>query len=279
MSDTNIPWATKTWNPVTGCSKISAGCQNCYAERMAKTRLRGRFGYPADEPFRVTLHPERLKEPLGWEKPQKIFVCSMGDLFHSLVMVKWVDQIIEVIRKCPQHTFMILTKRPKNFMSYLEVFNLPKNIWLGVTIENNGEAGRRIEQLLEIPSSVRYVSIEPMLSSIDLSSIEQSKHYNVNAIIGCKKCLTLSEVADKQLNKLDWVICGGENGHNARPMNPEWVRSLRDQCQDAGVPFFFKSWGEYMPFTFSRDKWCRWKDKKDPARFQINGKTYREWPE
>jgi protein gp37 len=238
---TKIEWATDTWNPITGCTKISEACQNCYAERMSK-RLAGRCGYPEGEPFRVTLHPDKLDQPMRWKKPRMIFVCSMGDLFHEDVPNSFLDQIFAVMAKAEQHIFLLLTKRPKrakeyilramydencNYQGWYEAINdleIPdvtpmENVWLGVTAENQQRADERIPILMQIPAAKRFVSIEPMLGMVDLSIPPH----------------------------IDWVICGGETGPGARPMHLDWVRSLRDQCQAAGVPFFFKSWGEWMP--------------------------------
>jgi len=195
MSTTKIEWATKSWNPVTGCSPISEGCANCYAKRMS-ARLSGRYGYPKDEPFRVTFHPDKLDEPTHWRKPQKVFVCSMGDLFHEDVTDEALLQIFNIMREANRHTYMLLTKRParmKDFCSrlrfdhngYGKVFltkatddcinnsSLPlmpllRWVWLGVTAENQRTADERIPILLQIPAAVRFVSCEPMLSRIDL---------------------------------------------------------------------------------------------------------------
>lgn len=236
---TKIEWVTnpngtmgETWNPVTGCTPKSEGCQNCYARRMSK-RLAGRCGYPKDDPFQVTLHPERLEEPLRWKKPRQVFVCSMSDIFHPDVPDEYIARVWETMNNASQHTFIVLTKRPqrmKEFLSRLGWYihdreNEPaearwggkytlKNVWIGVTAENQARADERIPVLLQIPAAKRFVSVEPMLGPVDLSYF---------------------------INSLDWVICGGETGPGARPMHPDWVRSLRDQCQKAGTPFFLKS--------------------------------------
>ena len=186
MAQTKIEWADAVWNPVTGCTPISEGCQNCYAERMA-TRLKGRYGYPEDEPFKVTLHPEKLKEPLKWKKPRRVFVCSMGDLFHEQVPDGYIAKVWEVMSNASQHTFLVLTKRPQRMEDFLarlgwythdrEVnpaeavldeggkYTL-KNVWLGVTAENQQRADERIPILLQIPAALRFVSIEPMLGPV-----------------------------------------------------------------------------------------------------------------
>lgn len=243
MSETKIEWADKVWNPVTGCTKISEGCQNCYAEKMSK-RLRGRFGYPKDEPFKVTLRRDRLSEPSKWKKPRRIFVCSMGDLFHDDVWDGFIWQFFNEMRRANHHTFLVLTKRPKRMRAWFawiekemrEFFDfawpLP-NVHIGVTAENQAQANARIPILLETPAAKRFVSIEPMLGPIDLNERE----------LICKtwrKGLTIGTY-------LDGVILGGESGHGARPMHPEWARAVRDQCQEAEVPFFFKQWGEWAP--------------------------------
>lgn len=260
---TKIEWADETWNPVTGCNKISEGCQNCYAERMAK-RLAGRCGYDSEEPFKVTLHEDKLDEPLKWRKPRRVFVCSMGDLFHEDVNPLDIGRIINVIRECTQHTFLILTKRPQKMKKVLESYYETLmdggekpilNLWLGVTAENQQRAEERIPILLQTPAIVRFVSVEPMLGPINLFEERLSWCQICGTLFDdpedlkcCPKCgddyiLRRHSFADH----LDWVICGGETGQKARPMHPNWVRGLRDQCQQAGVPFFFKQWGEWYP--------------------------------
>lgn len=255
-----------TWNPVTGCTKISPGCQNCYAERVSK-RLRGRCGYPAEDPFRVTLHPERLEEPLRWRKPSMIFVCSMGDLFHEDVP-RWIRfEVMDIILQAKQHIFLILTKRPANMKDFFEWYYTKagrttetiKNLWLGITAENQEMADLRIPILLQIPAVVRFVSVEPMLGPVDLTAVRLPDHLQPDWAYGMPYGITFdalqpneSHIYDSE-NHLDWVICGGETGPDARPMHPDWVRSLRDQCQSADVPFFFKSWGEWVCRPWSSD--------------------------
>lgn len=250
MSDTKIEWAEKSWNPISGCSPVSEGCQNCYAERMAK-RLAGRFGYPKDDPFRVTLHAERLNDPLKWKKPTKIFVCSMGDLFHPLVKDEWIRFIWWGMVHTKLHQFLILTKRPIRMKEFLEKFYgqfferiefmTPDNIWLGVSVENQKRADERIPILLQIPAKVRFVSVEPMLGPVDLARIKLSQHTTFDCL--ATYAYSNPNHVPYQGNRLDWVILGGETGPGARPMHPDWARSVRDQCQEAGVPFFFKNMG------------------------------------
>lgn len=253
---TKIEWATDTWNPITGCTKISEACQNSEGE-----------------PFRVTLHPDKLDQPMRWKKPRMIFVCSMGDLFHEDVPDRFLDQIFAVMAKAEQHIFLLLTKRPKrakeyilkamydencNYQGWYEAINdleIPdvtpmENVWLGVTAENQARADERIPVLLQIPAAVRFVSIEPMLGPFDLTQIDIGGNVWINSLTGdCKSYHPYGGMwkITEPKNKLDWVICGGETGPGARPMHPDWVRSLRDQCQEAEVPFFFKQWGEWSP--------------------------------
>ena len=236
MAQTKIEWADAVWNPVTGCTPISEGCKNCYAERMA-TRLKGRYGYPEDEPFKVTLHPEKLEEPLKWKKPRRVFVCSMGDLFHEQVPDEYIAKVWEIMNNASNHTFLVLTKRPqrmKDFLARLGWYTHDrevnpaeavldeggkytlKNVWLGVTAENQQRAEERIPILLQLPAAKRFVSVEPMLGPVDLTEVGH---------VG---------------PKLDWVICGSESGPNRRPAKIEWIRSLRNQCIYFGVPFFLK---------------------------------------
>ena len=252
MANSKIEWTEKTWNVVTGCTKISEGCKHCYAERMSK-RLAGRCGYDKDEPFKVTLHPDKLDEPLRWRKPSKIFVCSMGDLFHEDVGFDVIRRIWAVMTTARQHTYMILTKRPermKQFFKWMQkqefkVETSWDNIWLGVTAENQQRADERIPILLQIPAAKRFVSVEPMLGPVDLLNLKYDN--DILDTLAGEYLSTDGSESYVPWDKLDWVICGGETGQGARPMHPDWVRSLRDQCQQAGTPFFFKSWGDWYP--------------------------------
>ncbi|MDH7578499.1 MAG: phage Gp37/Gp68 family protein [Bacillota bacterium] len=253
VSQTKIEWADAVWNPVTGCTPVSEGCQNCYAKRMA-TRLRGRFGYPEDEPFRVTLHEDRVEEPLRWRKPKRIFVCSMGDLFHPDVSTNYQEQVWRVMLSTDKHTFLVLTKRSERMRNeikhvYARIFadpemkhhRVPDNIWLGVTAENQQAVDERIPILLQIPAAVHWVSCEPLLGPVDLL------HVDGNDVLSPATDDFWNELEELRPAHLDWIVVGGETGPNARPMHPDWVRSLRNQAVAAGVPFFFKSWGEYIP--------------------------------
>lgn len=214
MRKTKISWTNAVWNVVTGCSKYSAGCANCYAETLTK-----RFPKAFPNGFNVTLHPERLDEPKHVKKPTMFFVCSMADIFHKDVPDEFIDKVIQVIKDCPQHTFQLLTKRTARMSEYFGTMIVPKNCWIGTTVENE-ESTYRIDILAYITSyvsSVHFLSCEPLLS--DLGELD--------------------------LSGIDWVIVGGETGPKARPMKKEWLMDLKRQCDEQGVPFFFKSWGRY----------------------------------
>lgn len=213
MAATTIEWTEATWNPVTGCSKISAGCANCYAERMAK-RLRA-MGQPNYvNGFEVTLHPHMLSLPLEWRKPRMVFVNSMSDLFHEKVPLEYVRQVFAVMAEADWHRFQILTKRSERLRELAPQLDWPENVWMGVTCESREYAGR-LDDLRATPAAIRFLSLEPLLSRMPRLS----------------------------LRDIDWVIVGGESGPGARPMEPEWVSEIRDRCVSSGVPFFFKQWG------------------------------------
>lgn len=216
MSDkSSIEWTDATWNPVTGCTKISAGCENCYAATMHQ-RLQGMGSAKYQHDWgTVICHPEALSKVPGG-KGKRVFVCSMSDLFHKDVPSDFISDVLNVIVNNPQHTFQILTKRAER----LKDFKYPANTWVGVTVENQEMANKRIPHLLQVDAPVRFMSIEPMLGPIVGLPFWFNNH-------------------DKMID-IDWVICGGESGPNARPMHPDWARSLRDQCATAGVPFFLK---------------------------------------
>ena len=238
---TKIEWCDETWNPVTGCTPISEGCQNCYAERMAK-RLAGRFGYPADDPFRPgTYHEDKFIQPTRWRKPRRIFVCSMGDIFHEDVP-DWLINKVSAMMAHPMsggahHTYMLLTKRPERLFvigGRPEHFKDWPNIWLGVTAENQARADERARTLIKVPAAVRFLSVEPILERIDL--------FQAGAFVGgpCGGGGDSGPVEYDVTANIDWVICGPETGPGARPFQYDWARDLRDQCRAVGVPFFYK---------------------------------------
>lgn len=247
-----IGWCDVTWNPITGCDSVSPGCDHCWARRMAR-RLAGRHGYPeAPNHFDVTLHPDTLEQPLKWKKPRRVFVCSMSDLFHPGVDHDFRLRIFETIAATPQHTYMILTKRPESCKWGLpRLFYLWKplsNVWLGVTAENQEQADKRIPLLLQTPAAVRFVSVEPCLSAVDIRAylwavgastvgpwrFPSGRVVHTGGMGG-------QTVSSSPANELHWCICGAETGPGARPMELVWARDLRDQCKAAGVPFFMKA--------------------------------------
>lgn len=208
-----IEWTESTWNPVTGCTQISEGCQNCYAKRMAE-RLFAMGQEKYKNGFKLTTHPNCLKEPLIWKKPQIIFVCSMSDLFHESVPDEFIVQVFEIMNRASWHTFQVLTKRSKRLKEIAPKLNWTKNIWLGVTVESDNHKDR-INDLINTPAKIKYLSVEPMLS----------------------------EVKQLPLSGIDWVIVGGESGPGARPIQEKWILPIRDKCNAMNIPFFFKQWG------------------------------------
>jgi protein gp37 len=209
----SIEWTDATWNPVTGCTKISPGCKFCYAERMAK-RLEA-MGQPRyRHGFRLTLQPDVLEVPLHWKKPRMIFINSMSDLFHSDVPLDYIRQCFDVMQQARQHVFQVLTKRPERVAEVADSLPWPENVWMGTSVEN-AEYVWRVRELAKVPAYVRFLSIEPLLGPI----------------------------RRLPLKGIHWVIVGGESGPGAREMKHEWVTTIRDQCVHRGVPFFFKQWG------------------------------------
>jgi protein gp37 len=282
MGKTSIEWADRVWNPVTGCSKVSQGCKNCYAERIAARFWKGR-------PFtKVVCNPGKLDDPASWYKPRRVFVNSMSDLFHPDVDDKFIDKVFTRMAVARRHTFLILTKRPERMLAYfkrwtnggwdtpgiiyhdaMELFRnsrrasgytydtmhtwpLP-NVWLGVSAEDQTTADERIPLLLQTPAAVRFVSCEPLLGPVDLlHHLAPVMHVNAEKDLSNDTANALVQMGRhvyKYLEGalLDWVIAGGESGPGARPMHPQWAKSIKDQCQAAGVPFFFKQWGEWVP--------------------------------
>ena len=231
--NSHIEWTESTWNPVTGCTKVSPGCAHCYAERMAR-RLHA-MGQPNyRNGFRVTIHEHALELPVGWKKPQTIFVNSMSDLFHEDVPVAFIRRVFEVMERAHWHRFQVLTKRSQRLADLAPLLPWPENVWMGVTVENADYVGR-IDDLRSVPAAVRFLSLEPLLGPMP----------------------------DLDLTGIAWVIVGGESGPGARPLAEPWALDLRDQCRNAGVPFFFKQWGGVQ--------------KKKAGRF-LDGRTWDEMP-
>jgi protein gp37 len=269
----NIGWCDRTWSPVSGCSPISEGCEHCYAQRMAQ-RLAGRFGYPRDNPFAVTLHPDKLDDPLHWKKPQRIFVASMGDLFHENVDFDLILKIFAIMNRCPQHTFITLTKRPKRMLEFASSYGLmpdpwlggltgsserwPENVWAMVTAENQKRADERIPILIQTPAAMRGVSVEPMLGPIDIA--DYSPEYDHRPTWGLYRALYpgLENRAILVRSGIDWIVLGAETGPGARPMDLDWARRVRDDCVEAGVPFWFK--------------------KDSRGNHELDGEVWEQWP-
>ncbi len=229
-----IEWTQSTWNPVTGCTKISEGCRNCYAERMAR-RLQA-MGQPNyRNGFKLACHPEVLTLPLRWKKPQIVFVNSMSDLFHEEVPLDFIHHVFATMRQARQHTFQVLTKRALRLAELSRRLEWKENIWMGVTVESSA-CKDRIGALRSTDAPVKFLSMEPLLD----------------------------DVGDLDLTGIDWVIVGGESGPGARPMQPEWVKGIRDQCLTQEVPFFFKQWGGF--------------NKKKAGRV-LDGRTWDEMPQ
>jgi protein gp37 len=292
-NNSSIEWTDVTWNPVSGCSKVSQGCKHCYAERIFPRP------YPGRKFTDVRTHPDRLLQPVGMAKGKRIFVNSMSDLFHEDIPLSFIAAVFGIMAVTPRHTYQVLTKRPKNALSFFEWmskyprdvmheavkgaigYHHPKrpavnvttwplpNVWLGVSVEDQATADERIPLLLQAPARVRFLSCEPLLSGIDLT-----------AYLNCH--------TDK--TGVDWVIAGGESGPKARPMHPAWARGLRDQCLLAGVPFLFKQWGEWGPqclypglATIRANLWVDgatvWKVGKKKSGRELDGRTWDQFPE
>ncbi|CAM5591175.1 DUF5131 family protein [Streptomyces purpurascens] len=276
--NTTIEWTDRTWNPVTGCTKVSPGCDGCYAENIAH-RFAGTKAFPNG--FDVTLHEDRVNAPYRWKKPARVFVNSMSDLFHQDVPDLVITHVFDVMEANPQHTFQVLTKRHARMRSFVQqreaqrreyaakfddcpteamrnspaakaararAVTPPANIWLGVSVENQKWADIRIPALLETPAAVRFLSCEPLLGPIDLKQAVRT----MGSERGHGLTMSFVHAGDccQKFHGIDWVIVGGESGRGARAMHPAWARALRDQCASADVPFFFKQWGEWGPAPF-----------------------------
>lgn len=318
MADkTHIEWTDATWNPITGCSVVSPGCTNCYAMKLAGTRLQhhpSRAGLTVNSKAgpvwngKVRLNREWLAQPIEWKKPRMVFVCAHGDLFHEDVPDDWIDQVFAIMALAPHHTFQVLTKRADRMRDYLTAndarhrprkdavevtgmnmvmeglvqrskltsWPLP-NVWLGVSVEDQARAEERIPALLDTPAAIRWVSAEPLLGPVRLDRISEfvdtfadcGGHPVPELSLDTQDATWLNPFKGKweaeargpdgssrgpldagllhNGGRLDWVVAGGESGKGARPMHPDWARALRDQCDAAGVPFFFKQWGNYAP--------------------------------
>ena len=239
MADnSSIEWTDATWNPVTGCEKISAGCDNCYAARFSE-RFRGVKGHPFEKGFDLTLRPKRLEQPQHWRRPRKIFVNSMSDLFHKDVPNQFIGRVFDTMEKADWHQYQVLTKRSSLMMKFLSQrygsTPGPSHIWCGVSIEDGTQLSR-VRHLQQAPAGVRFLSIEPLIGDVGILP----------------------------LDTISWVIVGGESGPKARPMERQWVRSIRNQCKAADVAFFFKQWGGIRPKTGGR---------------KLDGREYSQFPD
>ena len=220
MSSTNtaIEWTDKTWNPTTGCNKVSPGCKHCYAEALTK-----RFHQNFPDGFEFTLHPERLEEPKRWRKPSRVFVNSMSDLFHERMPLDFLQEIFRIMGECPRHVFQVLTKRHKRLLKLAPLLDWPENVWMGVSVENQ-DYSHRVDYLRQVPAVVRFLSCEPLLGSLQLD-----------------------------LRGIHWVIVGGESGKGHRAIEADWIRSIRAQTHAADSAFFFKQWGGARPKSGGRE--------------------------
>jgi len=287
MSITKIEWADRVWNPVTGCTKISPGCAHCYAEKFAKRLQNNPKAWPKYlNGFAPTMHHNELRLPISWQRPSRIFVCSMADLFHEDIPFEFIDKVMATIAHCFWHTFLVLTKRPIRMLEYFTQAKVNSfmyvaragqgvsqddnrmnvrlaclsgidiegrawplnNLWLGVSAENQQTFDSRVSSLLTIPAVIRFVSLEPLLEEIDIYHQIRYGEWDRNQ-------------SNDHTQKLHWVIAGGETGSGARPVNSDWVKCLRYQCHSANIPFFFKHWGGH----------------KSNGRL-LNGKEYLQFP-
>jgi len=301
----SIEWTDDTWNPITGCTRVSSGCDNCYSVTMTRRlAAMGQEKYtglvnPGKGHFNgvVKCHPDVLSLPLRWRKPRRVFVNSMSDLFHEGVPDDFIARVWQAMHMAPKHTFQILTKRPERMRKWVnrcanggnlgwmthdgsppahayvgtgvivgthDNWPLP-NVWLGTSVEDQNAADERIPHLLETPAAVRFLSCEPLLGPIDLSCRHAQQPY-------CTHCSGHEHLCHGDLGEIHWVIAGGESGPGARPMHPDWARSLRDQCATAGVPFFFKQWG-----TWSGEAYPVRVGKKKAGRV-LDGRLHDEYP-
>jgi protein gp37 len=249
MSDKSaIEWTDATWNPVTGCTKVSQGCVHCYAETFAE-RWRGIPGHHFEQGFDLRLWPERLFLPLKWKEPRRVFVNSMSDLFHKNVPDDFIEKVFGTMELASQHQFQLLTKRSERMLEWTKKYYAdsvrpwPENVWLGVSIENQSVI-ERAEHLAETPARIKFLSVEPLIAPVIFKT--------------------------KILKKMGWVIVGGESGPGARPMDPKWAKSVRDQCIETGVQFFFKQWGAHN----SKGERV---GKKEAGR-RLEGKTWNQFP-
>lgn len=282
---TKIEWTNETWNPIIGCQKVSPGCDNCYAEKMARRLVKIKSTFYYSEVLRYEIPPEdsikffgwngsthlvekQLDKPFKWKKPRMIFVCSMGDMFHA--PFEHIDRVFETIEATPEHTYQILTKRPERALEYFkrcarlnksimdgilpekisddprDYIKILPNLWIGVSVENQEQLENRVPVLMYLPAKVRFVSCEPLLGPIDFYMRSDDVYYNF-----LDGDFSSVDIVIDTKNKIDWVIVGGETGSKARPMHPHWLYWIKTQCDRYNTPFFFKQWGEYIPIGYT----------------------------
>lgn len=275
MSITTIEWTKRpgtvgeTWNPTTGCNKVDRGCKNCYAEVMhRRLQAMGQEKYVRGFLHGATPHPETLAIPRSWKRPRTVFVNSMSDLFHEAVSFDFIKAVLNVMRHTPQHTYLVLTKRPEVVLRYMEGrrcslpgYQLPANLWLGTSANDQASADKRVPLLLQVAASVRFLSYEPATGPLDLTTIATpdpeggGERWTFNSLeTGDVYTMhgdgdaggTMPGDGPHRFHRLDWVICGGESGPKATPMHPDWARKVRDDCAASEVPFFFKQWGMWQ---------------------------------
>jgi protein gp37 len=249
MAQSNIEWTELTWNPVTGCNKISPGCKNCYAEVMTR-RLKSMGVEKYSEGFKIRTHPDTLTTPFTWKKSKVVFVNSMSDLFHPEVHIDYIKAVFAVMNQTPQHVYQVLTKRSERLLEVADQLNWTENIWMGVSVENE-KYSYRIAELSKTPAKTKFLSIEPLIGAVKTVNLE-----NIN-----------------------WVIVGGESGHKARPLKKEWVDDIKAKCEAYNVPFFFKQWGKPKFNANPEDPTI---DAKHPDHAkggcELDGKIYRQMP-
>jgi protein gp37 len=224
MRTTKIEWTERTWNPVTGCTKYSAGCEHCYAETMSR-RLQAMGNHKYGYGFTPAIHPDVLLEPYNWKKSSRIFVCSMSDLFHKEIPIEFIEKVFQTITETPWHTYQILTKRSDRMANYFKTHEIPSNAWLGTTVEDT-KSTTRIEDIRSLEASIKFLSCEPLLEDLGVLNLEG----------------------------IDWVIVGGESGVSARPMKEKWVLNIKRQVDKLNIPFFFKQWGTWGKDGVRRNK-------------------------
>jgi protein gp37 len=301
MSITSIEWTKRpgtigeTWNPTTGCNKVDRGCKNCYAEIMHKRlQAMGQAKYAADFLDGAKPQPDTLNIPLRWKKPRTVFVNSMSDLFHKDVSFDFIARVFQVMEMTQSHTYLILTKRPEIALEFWRWRNAnrayylisnpgtlaspewkcPPNVWMGTSVNDQESADKRIPYLLELDGCLLFLSYEPATGPLDLYNIGTNESWSIDALAG----IGYADGQTYKMRRLNWVICGGESGPKAVPMDPAWAREVRDDCKAAGVPFFFKQWGQWRPEPLSLDDAPRMVKSKDKGFNVLDREIIQQFP-